>query len=182
MKFEDVYKQVEGIVKRCYKDYYLHLWEYADWRQEGMLAVSYTHLEWKDVNFDDAQDGLYNKEKAKAEFAKAKKALQEEGVEFPIHLDMPVDQTASAKVQRVQSLKQSIESSLGTDNVVVDIHQMKTDDVLNITYYAASAAEEDWDISDNVGWSPDYQDPSTYLEIIKPGGENTCLLYTSRCV
>ena len=57
--------------------------------------------------------------------------------------------------------------------MVVDIHQMKTDDVLNITYYAASAAEEDWDISDNVGWSPDYQDPSTYLEIIKPGGENT---------
>ena len=129
--------------------------------------------EWKDVNFDDAQDGLYNKEKAKAEFAKAKAALQAEGVEFPIHLDMPVDQTATAKVQRAQSLKQSVESSLGTENVVVDIHQMKTDDVLNITYYAASAAEEDWDISDNVGWSPDYQDPSTYLEVIKPGGENT---------
>ncbi|EGP67108.1 oligopeptide-binding protein SarA [Streptococcus sp. oral taxon 056 str. F0418] len=129
--------------------------------------------EWKDVNFDDAQDGLYNKEKAKAEFAKAKAALQAEGVEFPIHLDMPVEQTATAKVQRAQSLKQSVENSLGTDNVVVDIHQMKTDDVLNITYYAASAAEEDWDISDNVGWSPDYQDPSTYLEVIKPGGENT---------
>ena len=129
--------------------------------------------EWKDVNFDDAQDGLYNKEKAKAEFVKAKAALQAEGVEFPIHLDMPVDQTATAKVQRAQSLKQSVESSLGTENVVVDIHQMKTDDVLNITYYAASAAEEDWDISDNVGWSPDYQDPSTYLEVIKPGGENT---------
>ncbi|MCY7148464.1 sigma-70 family RNA polymerase sigma factor, partial [Streptococcus gordonii] len=39
MKFEEVYKQVEGIVKRCYKDYYLHLWEYADWRQEGMLVL-----------------------------------------------------------------------------------------------------------------------------------------------
>ena len=39
MKFEDVYKQVEGIVKRCYKDYYLHLWEYADWRQEGMMVL-----------------------------------------------------------------------------------------------------------------------------------------------
>ena len=39
MKFEEVYKQVEGIVQRCYKDYYLHLWEYADWRQEGMLVL-----------------------------------------------------------------------------------------------------------------------------------------------
>ena len=28
--------------------------------------------EWKDVNLADAQDGLYNPEKAKAEFAKAK--------------------------------------------------------------------------------------------------------------
>ena len=33
-----------------------------------------------------------NPEKAKAEFAKAKSALQAEGVQFPIHLDMPVDQ------------------------------------------------------------------------------------------
>ena len=62
--------------------------------------------EWKDVNLDDAQDGLYNPEKAKAEFAKAKTALQAEGVQFPIHLDMPVDQTNTTKVQRVQSLKQ----------------------------------------------------------------------------
>ena len=31
--------------------------------------------EWKDVNLDDAQDGLYSPEKAKAEFAKAKTAL-----------------------------------------------------------------------------------------------------------
>ena len=57
--------------------------------------------EWKDVNLADAQDGLYNPEKAKAEFAKAKSALQAEGVQFPIHLDMPVDQTATTKVQRL---------------------------------------------------------------------------------
>ena len=105
--------------------------------------------EWSNVNLDDAQDGLYNPEKAKAEFAKAKTALQAEGVKFPIHLDMPVDQTNTTKVQRVQSLKQSLEATLGTDNVVVDI-------------------------SDNVGWSPDFADPSTYLDIIKPSvGENT---------
>ena len=59
--------------------------------------------EWKDVNLADAQDGLYNADKAKAEFAKAKTALQAEGVKFPIHLDMPVDQTNTTKVQRVQS-------------------------------------------------------------------------------
>ena len=120
--------------------------------------------EWKDVNLDDAQDGLYNPEKAKAEFAKAKTALQAEGVQFPIHLDMPVDQTSTTKVQRVQSLKQSLEATLGADNVVVDIQQLQKDEVLNVTYFAESAA----------GWSPDYIDPSTYLDIIKPSvGENT---------
>jgi len=130
--------------------------------------------EWKDVNLDDAQDGLYNPEKAKAEFAKAKTALQAEGVQFPIHLDMPVDQTNTTKVQRVQSLKQSLEATLGTDNVVVDIQQLQKDEVFNVTYFAETAAGEDWDLSDNVGWSPDYIDPSTYLDIIKPSvGENT---------
>ena len=130
--------------------------------------------EWKDVNLDDAQDGLYNPEKAKAEFAKAKAALQAEGVQFPIHLDMPVDQTNTTKVQRVQSLKQSLEATLGTDNVVIDIQQLQKDEVLNVTYFAETAAGEDWDLSDNVGWSPDYIDPSTYLDIIKPSvGENT---------
>ena len=130
--------------------------------------------EWKDVNLDDAQDGLFNPEKAKAEFAKAKKALQAEGVQFPIHLDMPVDQTNTTKVQRVQSLKQSLEATLGTDNVVIDIQQLQKDEVLNVTYFAETAAGEDWDLSDNVGWSPDYIDPSTYLDIIKPSvGENT---------
>ena len=96
--------------------------------------------EWKDVNLADAQDGLYNPEKAKAEFAKAKSALQAEGVTFPIHLDMPVDQTATTKVQRVQSFKQSVEETLGTDNVVIDIQQLQKDEVLNITYFAETAA------------------------------------------
>jgi len=130
--------------------------------------------EWKDVNLDDAQDGLYSPEKAKAEFAKAKTALQAEGVQFPIHLDMPVDQTSTTKVQRVQSLKQSLEATLGADNVVVDVQQLQKDEVLNVTYFAESAAGEDWDLSDNVGWTPDFADPSTYLDIIKPSvGENT---------
>lgn len=130
--------------------------------------------EWSKVNLDDSQDGLYNPDKSKAEFAKAKIALQAEGVKFPIHLDMPVDQTNTTKVQRVQSFKQSVEENLGSDNVVIDIQQLQKDDVQNITYFAETAAGEDWDISDNVGWSPDYIDPSTYLDIIKPSvGENT---------
>ena len=130
--------------------------------------------EWSGVNFADGQDGLYNAEKAKAEFAKAKEALQGEGVQFPIHLDLPVDQTAKLNVSKAQSLKQTIEKSLGSENVVIDINQLSSDDMQNATLNAANAAAEDWDISNGVIWSPDYQDPSTYLDIFKTtSSENT---------
>lgn len=134
--------------------------------------------EWKDIDLNDAQDGLYNPEKAKAEFAKAKKALEAEGVEFPIHLDAPTIQIDKIRVARIQSLKQSIEKTLGTDNVVIDIQQLSEDDVHNITLFGAKASDEDWDISDIVGWTPDFQDPSTYLNIMKPStGDNTRLFF-----
>ena len=130
--------------------------------------------EWSGVNLADSQDGLYNPEKAKAEFAKAKEALQAEGVQFPIHLDVPVNQSNKIFVNQVQSLKQSIESALGKDNVVLDLHQLSTDDFYNITYSASNAAAEDWDLSVGVAWEPDYLDPSTYLDILKTtSSENT---------
>ena len=130
--------------------------------------------DWANIDLNDGKQAFLNPEKAKEKFAKAKESLQAQGVTFPIHLDMPVDQTATTKVQRVQSFKQSVEETLGTDNVVIDIQQLQKDEVLNITYFAETAAGEDWDISDNVGWNPDFADPSTYLDIIKPSvGENT---------
>ena len=130
--------------------------------------------EWSGVNFADGQEGLYNAEKAKTEFAKAKEALQGEGVQFPVHLDLPVDQSSKLNVAQAQSLKQTIEKSLGSENVVIDINQMSSDDMNNVTSNAANAAAEDWDISNGVGWGPDYQDPSTYLDILKTtSSENT---------
>ena len=139
-------------------------------------VVSYGD-EWKDVNFADAQDGLYNAGKAKAELAKAKKDLEADGVKFPIHLDIPVDQTSKNYIARIQSFKQSVETALGTDNVVIDIQQITTDELHNITYYAANAAAEDWDLSGAVGWNPDYEDPSTYLDILKTTNSETTKSY-----
>ena len=123
--------------------------------------------EWKDVNLDDAQTTLYNQEKAKAEFAKAKEQLQKEGVEFPIHLDYVVSQTDNSQVQQASSFKQSVEAVLGADNVVVDIQKLSDDDFNNITYFTDTAAEKDYDLAGG-GWVPDYQDPSTYLESLSP--------------
>ena len=123
--------------------------------------------EWSSVKLDDAQDGLYNVEKAKAEFAKAKAALEAQGVNFPIHLDMPVSQADKAGIQQASSFKQSVESALGKENVVVDLQQMSADDFNNTGYLANTAAQKDYDLSTS-GWTPDYQDPSTYLDVFDP--------------
>ncbi len=149
----------------------------ADGKDFGTMVIDQLPAygdEWSGVNLADSQDGLYNPEKAKAEFAKAKEALQAEGVQFPIHLDVPVNQSSKITVNQVQSIKQSVESALGKDNVVLDIHQLSADDFNNITYSAPNAAAEDWDLSVGVAWDPDYLDPSTYLDVLKTtSSENT---------
>ena len=120
--------------------------------------------QWKGVSLADGQTSLYNPEKAKASFAKAKAELQKQGVQFPIHLDYIVSQVDNSMVQQASSFKQSVESALGADNVVVDLQKVSDDDFQNITYFSDTAAARDYDISGG-GWAPDYQDPSTYLEV-----------------
>ena len=129
------------------------------------------------MNLADGQNGLYSKEKAKAQFEKAKAELQKEGVQFPIHLDVPVAQNSTNFVSRMQSFKQSVEETLGTENVVVDLQMMDQDEVLNITLNVPSAAETDWDLQGLVGWNPDYDDPSTYLDTLQPSSPDQTKTY-----
>ena len=118
--------------------------------------------QWSNMNLEDAQDGYFNKEKAQAKFAEAKKELEAQGVSFPIHLDLPVDQVNKTLLSGTNSIKQSIESTLGSENVVVDVIQLSTDDYTNATAQAPTPADHDYDLNLD-GWSADYQDPSTYL-------------------
>ena len=121
--------------------------------------------QWKDVALTDGKDTIYSPEKAKVAFAKAKEELQAKGVTFPIHLDIPVEQTDVIAVQQTNSLKQSIESSLGTENVIVDVLQMTDNEKISITSQAKVPAQKDYDLN-GTGWGPDYQDPATYLNIL----------------
>ena len=123
--------------------------------------------EWANVNLNDAQPAFLNADKAKAEFAKAKESLQAEGVTLPIHLDMPVDQTAKLDVQQASSFKQTVEETLGSDKIVIDVIQLSPDEKDNATFFADTAEQKDYDI-DISGWSGDYSDPKTYLDLLDP--------------
>ena len=118
---------------------------------------------WSGINLADAQDGYFNKEKAQAKFAEAKKELEAQGVTFPIHLDVPVDQTNKNAVSGMNSVKQTLETVLGSDNIVIDVQQLSTDDFGNVAFLAPNPAARDYDLNFD-GWVGDYQDPSTYLD------------------
>ena len=118
--------------------------------------------EWSDINLADAQDAYFNKEKAQAKFEEAKKELASQGVTFPIHLDVAVDQTNKNAVTGMNSVKQTLELVLGADNIVIDVQQLSTDDFNNVAFLAPTPADRDYDLNFD-GWVGDYQDPSTYL-------------------
>ena len=119
--------------------------------------------EWSGINLADAQDAYFNKEKAQAKFAEAKKELEAQGVTFPIRLDVPVDQTNKNAVSGMNSVKQTLETVLGSDNIVIDVQQLSTDDFGNVAFLAPNPAARDYDLNFD-GWVGDYQDPSTYLD------------------
>ena len=119
--------------------------------------------EWSGINLADAQDAYFNKEKAQAKLAEAKKELEAQGVTFPIHLDVPVDQTNKNAVSGMNSVKQTLETVLGSDNIVIDVQQLSTDDFGNVAFLAPNPAARDYDLNFD-GWVGDYQDPSTYLD------------------
>ena len=123
--------------------------------------------QWKGVDLSDGQDAFYNKEKAKEAMGRAQAELEVQGVTFPIHLDLPVDQTNQINISESSSFKQSVEESLGADKVVIDLIKMPTEEYDQATFFAQTGNQKDYDLQQS-GWGPDYQDPSTYLDILDP--------------
>ena len=94
-------------------------------------------------------------------------AAKEEGVEFPVHLDMLVDETSKARTDRARSMKDSIESN--TDGqIIIELVMRDSDTVTNIAYRNNDPAAMDYDISTFTGWGPDYADPKTFVDIYSP--------------
>ena len=114
----------------------------------------------------DLSDGQYawlNKEEA-LKYIEAAKA---DGIEFPVHLDMLVDETSKARSDRGRSMKDSIEAN--TDGqIIIELVMRDTDTVTNIAYRNNDPAAMDYDISTFTGWGPDYADPKTFVDIYSP--------------
>lgn len=111
----------------------------------------------------DEQMPFFSKEDA-MKYIEAAKA---EGIQFPVHLDMLSISTNDALVKQAQSMKKSIEEN--TDgNIIIEIVLRDEDTVQNIAYYNQDPAASDYDISTFTGWSPDYSDPRSFVDIWSP--------------
>lgn len=119
-------------------------------------------------------DGWYNEEAALYYFDIAIKELALDGIEVskenPIVIDYPY-WDYSTYTARAQALKQQFDQVFG-GKVVLNL--VSTTDVYGwyfAGYYAETGAECNYSWYDCSGWGPDYEDPSSFLNTMLPGGD-----------
>ena len=116
------------------------------------------------INVADAVNGWYDADAAK-EYLEAAKAELGDAVSFPIYIDVVYLGTSEVNTAQAQAYKQTVEASLGTDNVVVNlIEATTTEDFYACGYRAANGAAGNFDMFFGSGWGPDFGDPCTYLD------------------
>lgn len=120
-----------------------------------------------DFGIDDARDPYYSPDRARAYMLKAKKELGEQGVVFPIELDVAVDTAYSKGMKMATVLKSGLEEVFGVDTLLVNIVGMDADAYDASTAYAETGAQCNYDMG-ITGWSAEYADPSTFLQTLEP--------------
>lgn len=128
-----------------------------------LVTDAYNEATGEKRDLNDGQTPFYSKEEAMKFIEAAKK----DGVVFPIHLDMLVDETSDRLVKKAQSMKKSIEENT-EGNIIIELVMRSADTVTNIAYKESDPKAMDYDISTFTGWSPDYNDPKSFVDIYSP--------------
>ena len=117
----------------------------------------------KSMSLDDGQMAFFNPTLAKEQLQLAKQELSNQGVSFPIYLDVIVNSESEGSFRSAQALKQSIEEHLSGE-VLINLIMSSRENML-----AAKSAElMNTDLVFATGWSPDYGDPKSYLDVLDP--------------
>ena len=130
----------------------------------------------------DGFDGWYNVDNAVAELDTAIEELSADGItideENPIYIDMPYASSLEAYSNQANAYKQSIETSLGGKVIVNLVDCVTSDGWYYAGYYIDYGYEANYDVYDVSGWSPDFGDPSTYLDTFLPDYAG----YMAKCI
>lgn len=128
-----------------------------------LVTKAYQEMTGDSRSLADEQDSFYSPEDA-MKYVEAAKA---EGVKFPITLDMLVIETSDKLLKQSQSFKASVEEST-QGNILINLVLEDADTVQRIAYLNTDPAASDYDISTFTGWSPDYADPKSFVDIYSP--------------
>ena len=123
----------------------------------------------RECETSDGVDGWYNPELAQMYLDRAKADCGQYWAK--VELDIVCYSSSKNQVAYARAFKNSIERSLGADNVQVNIvNTTNLDDYYNAGYDAENGEACNYDLFWGSGWGPDYGDPSTYLDTFAGDG------------
>ena len=129
----------------------------------------------------DGFDGWYNPENAVEELNTAIEELAEEGITIdesnPIQIEYPYPSAVEVYTNKANSYKKSVEAALGGKVVINLVDAVDLDGWYYAGYYVNYGYEENYDVYDVSGWSPDFGDPCSYLDTMLPDYEG----YMTKC-
>lgn len=129
----------------------------------------------------DGFDGWYNPENAVEELNTAIEELAEEGITIdesnPIQIEYPYPSAVEVYTNKANSYKKSVEAAFGGKVVINLVDAVDVDGWYYAGYYVNYGYEENYDVYDVSGWSPDFGDPCSYLDTMLPDYEG----YITKC-
>lgn len=129
----------------------------------------------------DGFDGWYNPENAVEELNTAIEELAEEGITIdesnPIQIEYPYPSAVEVYTNKANSYKKSVEAALGGKVVINLVDAVDMDGWHYAGYYVNYGYEQNYDVYDVSGWSPDFGDPCSYLDTMLPDYEG----YMTKC-
>ena len=136
----------------------------------GEMVQYYLEKLGSPVKVADGIDGWYHPEEAKAALAAAKAELGNT-VSWPIIIEVVYYSASVANTAQAQAYKQSIEGTLGAENVTVNLVEATTSaDYYASGYRASNGKAGNFDMFYGSGWGPDFGDPCTYLDTFRGYG------------
>lgn len=129
----------------------------------------------------DGFDGWYNPENAVEELNTAIEELAEEGITIdesnPIQIEYPYPSAVEVYTNKANSYKKSVEAALSGKVVINLVDAVDMDGWYYAGYYVNYGYEQNYDVYDVSGWSPDFGDPCSYLDTMLPDYEG----YMTKC-
>ena len=136
----------------------------------GEIVQYYLDKMGSPVQVADGIDGWYHPAEAKRHLELAKKELGNT-VKWPITIDVVYYSANQTQIAQAQAYKQSIEGTLGAENVTVNLVEATTSADYYASGYRASNGEAgNFDMFYGSGWGPDFGDPCTYLDTFRGNG------------